>query len=239
MIKYVRKTHPGPLSKISSHAIKSVAMKMTIDDPNYWKDEFNQEDNFRKALQQLRTDIKKGFLPDIFFAEVNLLRIKSQQTWKLVRLSMEQILQKFLKKHKFIFIPHYICLLCQMQVLDVSQHFAMQHNWTELTAYKIATSPLIEEHKLKSILALVDKVSFDEGIYHTCKKMGKDLLFDCDCEFIEHHRRIHYKKLNQKLILCPHCFIIFDGKCSLLEHICSCHSKFSTSASLALKQRGH
>ena len=47
MIKYVRKTHPGPLSKISSHAIKSVAMKMTIDDPNYWKDEFNQEDNFR------------------------------------------------------------------------------------------------------------------------------------------------------------------------------------------------
>ena len=60
-------------SKISPYPISIYDFQL-VEDPEYFKEEFNLRRNYMACMNLLRRMVYKGCIPDIFFDDINLLR---------------------------------------------------------------------------------------------------------------------------------------------------------------------
>jgi len=215
LLKYLRNVWLEPLSVLSSHVIKSVVMQKILSrDKNYWKNNWNLEDNFRECFTELVSSVRRGCVKDVLWG-VNILpvKVKHQRTWRYLADALDslaRVLDKggidalFKENHK---TPRQSCLKCDPYSdlgQGINNHWLLVHKWSKHTAYKAATSS--EENERRRILEELRQLP---------------LMY----------RESDYSK---KRVLCPHCLKIVKSKRKLLYHIFFVHAKCRAAAGMAL-----
>ena len=65
---------PYECMKVKYLHIQYPSMIQLVEDPEYFKEEFNLRRNYMACMNLLRRMVYKGCIPDIFFDDINLLR---------------------------------------------------------------------------------------------------------------------------------------------------------------------
>ena len=266
LIKCLRNNWKGPIEMLSSHIIKTVVMEKTLEDENYWKENFNLEKNFSDCMEMLVRKIETGKVSDIFFPSVNLLEVKfkDSRTKELLRESISN-LWSILKCHcncycdscrrKTVFFSVF-CLFCDDEMRNcethyrgegfpydrkkrkvmVEKHLLRKHRWTSYSAVKLAMGST-SKWEMEKMLKYLECLSIKEREkYYNCNICSKRYV--CECRLVNHIRTDHQSETS-KQVLCPHCLIISSSKCNLLIHIYHKHQVFRSAAYMALQEKRH
>merc|ERR1719270_2261761 len=115
-MKLTIRSYDPYLTKISSHCIKSVVLHKLMEDPEYFKEEFNLYKNYMECMDLLRRMVNRECIPDIFFNDINLLRA-NEEDMSVQKQVLEELYRELCENNQaavlgFHFDTSDLCIIC-------------------------------------------------------------------------------------------------------------------------------